>query len=84
MKSPRNILSPRWSGFFIILAGGDSIGFGSSFGGSGLEMLAERGRPPWLKGFPDEKEGDRLDLSRRDSDQLKPSPIRVLVNSAPR
>jgi hypothetical protein len=48
MKSPRSILSPSWSGFLITLAGGDSIGFGISFGGSGLEMLAERGRavPP--------------------------------------
>jgi len=75
MKSPRNILSPRWSGFFIILAGGGSIGFGISLGGSALEMLAERGRAvPWLKGLPEEKDGERLVLSRMASDQLKPSP----------
>lgn len=74
MKSPRSILSPRGSGFFI-LAGG-STGLGISFGGSVVEMLAERGRtPPWWKGLPEEKEGERLDLSRIASDQLKPSPI---------
>lgn len=37
-------------------------------------MLAERGRvAPWANGLPEEKEGERLDLSRRASDQLKPS-----------
>lgn len=38
-------------------------------------MLAARGRCwPSARGLPEEKDGDRLDLSRMASDQLKPSP----------
>jgi len=74
IKSPLSILSPRWSGFFILVMG--SMGLVISFGGSGLEMLAERGRVAFeAKGLPDEKDGDRLVLSRMASDQLNPSPV---------
>jgi len=53
-----------------------SMGLVISFGGSGLEMLAERGRVAFeAKGLPDEKDGDRLVLSRMASDQLNPSPV---------
>jgi hypothetical protein len=42
-----------------------------------MEVLTERGLvAPCVNGFPEEKDGERLDLSRRASDQLKPSPAR--------
>ena len=80
MKSPRSILSPRWSGFFILIGCG-STGFGISLGGSttavetalGLLALA-------AKGLPEEKEGDRFVLSLSASDQLNPSPISESVS----
>lgn len=51
-----------------------STGFVSSFGGSGLVILAERVRlAPCVNGLPEENDGERLDLSRRASDQLNPS-----------
>jgi len=75
MNSPRSILSPRWSGFFILTGTGGSAAFRISFGGSGFELLTARGRPPpCVNGLPEENEGERLDLSRSASDQLKPSP----------
>lgn len=53
-----------------------STGFVISLGGAGSEMLAERGRAELeANGLPDEKDGDRLLLSRMASDQLKPSPV---------
>lgn len=40
-----------------------------------LDMLADRGRvAPGPNGLPEENDGERLDLSLRASDQLKPSP----------
>jgi hypothetical protein len=77
MKSPLNILSPRWSGFFILV--GVEAALGISFGGSGAVLLAARVR--LAKGFAAaEKEGERLVLSRSASDQLKPSPKQESVN----
>jgi hypothetical protein len=53
-----------------------SMGFVISFGGSGLEILADRGRVELeANGLPDENDGERLVLSRMDSDQLNPSPV---------
>ena len=51
-----------------------STDFVISLGGSGFVVLVARVRlAPWLYGLPEENDGERLDLSRRASDQLNPS-----------
>ena len=63
---------------------GAGVGFGTSFGGSGVFILAlvladllRVGLE--AKGFAEEeKEGERLVLSRKASDQVKPSPVETV------
>lgn len=73
MKSPLSILSPMWSGFFNL--GDVGVALGISLGGSGAAATpVDRVRFASLaNGFPVEKEGERLVLSRKASDQLNPS-----------
>ncbi len=75
MKSPLSILSPKWSGFFILFVIG-SAALGISLGGSGAAAtLVALGRTVLdAKGLPEENDGERLVRSRNASDQLNPSP----------